>query len=59
MIFVIAPVAAIAWVKWLGRGRSWAAPLTPRQSNRLLAVLGIAFVAVWAIRLGTGTLPPV
>jgi hypothetical protein len=59
LIFVIVPLALIAWAKWLGRGRPWAAPLTAHRSNQLLAGLGVAFLAVWVLRLATGTLPPV
>lgn len=59
LIFLVVPLLAFLWVSWVGRrmGRFRAIPM--RTYNLALAGLGLAFLAVWAIRLAAGTLPPI
>jgi hypothetical protein len=59
IIFLVMPLLAAAWLGWIGVNRGWWNPIAPRTMNRLLVVVGVLMVAVWAARWATGTLPPI
>lgn len=59
LILVVALWALGWWVTGLVRRRGREVRLDPRLINRLLVASGVAFIALWLVRLGTGTLPPV
>ena len=56
-LFALAVVGGWAW--FLGRSAGKVGPMSQRTLNVILIGSGVAFVAVWAIRLAGGSLPPV
>jgi hypothetical protein len=59
IIFVVAPLLVLGFVRWLRVRAGKVAPLSSRTTNLAVAALGVAFLAVWLVRGLTGTLPPV
>lgn len=59
LVPLIALQLAAGWVWYLLRRSGRAQPLSTRAINAILIVTGLALLAVWAIRLSSGTLPPV
>lgn len=59
LILLVAVWALGWWVNGFARRRGRDVRPDPRLVNRLLVASGVAFIALWLARLGTGTLPPV
>lgn len=59
LILLVALWALGWWVTGFVRRRGREVRLDPGLVNRLLVASGVAFIALWLVRLGTGTLPPV
>lgn len=59
LVLVAVAWLAVAWMVGFLRRRGRWVDLPGRTVARLLNVTGLLFVAVWLVRLATGTLPPV
>lgn len=59
LVPLLALAAAGGWGWFLARSAEKVRPLSQRTLNLILIGSAVALVAVWAIRLAAGTLPPV
>jgi len=59
LVPLIAVQLAGAWVWYLLRRSGRVKPISQRMLNTVLIGTAIAFLAVWAIRFASGSLPPV
>lgn len=59
LVFLIGLQLAVGWGYYVLRRSGRARPLSTRTLNATLIATVLALVIVWAIRLLTGTLPPV
>lgn len=59
LIPAIALLAAVGWGWFVLRRTGRVQPMSNRMLNGVLITTALALVAVWVIRLATGSLPPV
>lgn len=59
LIFMLAPLAVVGWITWLGVTREWWKAPSPTTINRVTLGIGLTALALWIVRAATGSLPPV
>jgi Protein of unknown function (DUF2752) len=59
LIPLIAMLGVGSWVWFALRRAGWAPPMSNRLLNGILTATSLALIAVWVLRLATGTLPDV